>query len=397
MSFYRDKKRTVGNQSETPRFVTTDTHCVYGGYQRFDLYQDKIDIIKTDLLNKWNTILPYLKQHDRSCSLLDIGCSNGCIGFAAYFEQFRAITSLDHDYQYVNNVIEGIKYIGAEDHIKTMTTNVIDLTEKADIITMFAVIHWIYSCTADFGSVSSIVKFLRQRCNKTLFIEWVGPSDGAIKYFNHTSYNKSFHKEQYSKDIFINSMCQSFPYVKKLANITPHREIWVGSDIIFDGALPGYRVFNEGATANVLIDPSNTHVIKIYKNSMYLSAGSYDRELYWLKTLSALDVVPKILSHDDEKKIIVMTYVGERMTDSNRPDDFVDQCRHIVQQLKENNCCPVDIKTDEECLIQNGKVSVCDFGWCPNLDMDYTIGGLLPPVSKKILSWFVKANDISDV
>ena len=71
---------------------------------------------------------------------------------------------------------------------------------------MFALIHWIYSCTSINGNFDKIFKYISRYVKKYLLIEWISPNDGCIKMFDHTNYNKSCHDETYNVTNFEKSL-----------------------------------------------------------------------------------------------------------------------------------------------------------------------------------------------
>lgn len=403
---YSDPKRKVGNQQEVPKIINKDELLNYGGYQEFTLHKNKIDNLKGYLPIKTKIIQPYLNKFvtNDNFSLIDIGCSNGAIGFFAYHMGINKINLYDHDLEYIKNVQHGIDFLGASDKIKAYALDIQDIDCKADLVTMFAVIHWVYSCTSCFGSIDRIIQFLSTLTNNHLIIEWVSPKDIAIQEFKHIDFNKSVHQDLYNESKFIEALHKHFPYVNKIGKVKATREIWIASRTILDRQLSSrYTQINAG-TSIVYIDPTHTYVIKIFKD-LYLQNGIFERELYWLKKMSDYDRVPNLYNYDSDEKYIIMEYKGSRLNNLNIPTDFKQQCSTIVSKLKEYNCQPWDIKLDEEVLIQNGQVNICDFGWCPlivnqdnnKVKLDYTLGGIVNDIDPIVFTHFSRKPNITDV
>jgi hypothetical protein len=62
---------------------------------------------------------------------------------------------------------------------------------KVDVVFVGALIHWVYTCTADFGKFNLIMDYLLTAARKALVIEWVDPLDPAVKSFNHIECGKA--------------------------------------------------------------------------------------------------------------------------------------------------------------------------------------------------------------
>jgi len=103
-------------------------------------------------------------------------------------------------------------------------------------------------------------------------------------------------------------------------------------------------------------------VLKIIKS--YEKYQVYEREVYMLKLLEENGITwsPRIVHTDDVNQIIVMTYCGELLTELNKPKNLIEQMNIILNDLKRLNIQHNDIK-EEELLVLNGKLYLCDFGW----------------------------------
>lgn len=394
MNKYVDPRRAKsgGNQSEKPVLLNKKTHLTYSGYQKFDLYLNKV-VNRSEVAKKVDSIKPYLIKHPKNKSIIDIGCSNFGIGFNLFHMGYQNITGVDHDKEYIANVQKGIKFLKSTT-AKAMVKDITKIEEKYDIVMLYAVIHWIYSCTAGFGSLDKIIEFLSNMCNETLFIEWVDPVDGAIRVFKHIKFNPKVHQEPYNKVNFLAALRKRFPFVKLAGKIRNGREIWVASKRILDfGITKGYRKI-KSATSSVFVDPNKHFVIK--KNTNKNRSDCFFREVYWLQKLQKLDFVPKLLYFDKKQMYMVMDYCGERINDKNRPKDYLAQYKQILDQLKANDCYPHDIKLRSEVLVKGGKIFICDFGWCPTWKRDFTIGGKFKDLDAYLRGAICKKNLLAD-
>jgi len=93
----------------------------------------------------------------------------------------------------------------------------------------------------------------------------------------------------------------------------------------------------------------------------------YENEKKWLKQLHKTDIIAKPLLFDDQNRMVVTEYSGEKITKANLPTDWESQRDHILQTLKENNCRHNDIKPDE-LLVHKNKIKIIDFGWANESD-----------------------------
>lgn len=216
---YRNKKRKVGSQSETPSFkILGNANIRIGGYQQFDInlktklvsnirsYKDKFDWVNQTLNN--------LRLSGMQ-GFMDIGCNNGLSSFLAQEVGYDNVISLDHDSESIH-VLNQV--------VDLQSTSVIHPREfsfgnpfnnKVDVVLCGALIHWVFTCTADFGKFDLILQYLLKTGLKILILEWVDPKDGAIKKFHHLNCGTE-PKETYSVSNFEKS-------VLKFGNI---REKW---------------------------------------------------------------------------------------------------------------------------------------------------------------------------
>lgn len=212
---YKDKKRKVGSQSEVPSFKIIGEEVIVSGYQRFSIFKNKKIVFKQKVnkFEKIKSVLSGLYSDVSSKSITDIGCSSGLVSFIANSLGYNKIQALDHDTEYVN-IVDSL--CGNLDivNINTSIKQFGDDFEKTDVVLMLALIHWIFSCTSEYGSFDLIFEEIKEKVGDYLLIEWVDPKDGAIKFFNHTSYNKEVIKEEYSVENFEKSILKNFSSIE---------------------------------------------------------------------------------------------------------------------------------------------------------------------------------------
>lgn len=218
---YKNEKRKTGSQSERPEYKFIDNKNIQvKGYQKYKINKNKVVPEKNN--EKINFIKKVIEAEENKDTMIDLGCSNGLISFIGYFSGFNQIYSLDHD----NECIELIRVVKKAlniNSVKEMKYSFGDNIQACDLVIMGALIHWIFSCTALYGSFDSIISYLYSITNKTLLIEWIEPNDSAIKMFKHISFNREIIKEEYSKENFLKSMRKYFNNIEEVYKVNSTR------------------------------------------------------------------------------------------------------------------------------------------------------------------------------
>ncbi|MEM7083793.1 MAG: hypothetical protein AAF465_13770 [Pseudomonadota bacterium] len=229
-SSYVDPVRKAGNQAEVPSIRFRQDYICFDGYQQYCLSSSRIRMHKADHRKKYGLIRPYLLGFgDPRLSLIDLGCSAGVMGFQAYLDGFRDIAFVDHDAEYLELVNAGLKHIDATAP-KTIQSKVEGLSHNADVLFAFALIHWLYSATEQFGSLDRIIAKLSEHGKQTLFIEWVGPECPDIKGFGHLDMNASVQQEAYTKEKFVAALEKHYKKVVFVGDVRIGRELWMATN-----------------------------------------------------------------------------------------------------------------------------------------------------------------------
>ena len=230
---YTDPLRNhIGSQSENSSIRFEDTPdkraCYFGGYQQFKL---------TD-----STVVPYTKQAkytNVSCILKklgimgktvsDVGSNNGVVAYIAKTLGALHSFALDHDSECLANISAANKHLSI--------TNVypiyfdfgnIDYNIQTDIVVAMALVHWVYSCTANYNCLGKIIQRLCCMCKEYLIVEWVSPDDPAIMQFRHIDFNPDIPKEPYTIENFEKAIsANNCTIVEILPTETPTRTIYV--------------------------------------------------------------------------------------------------------------------------------------------------------------------------
>lgn len=212
---YKDPKRKIGSQKEVPKIEFKDDYIIVSGYQTFIINKKTKNIEYKGKKNKFNYINKLLKKLNinyNCISLVDIGCSSGLTSLIAFNNNFEHILSLDHDPEYIDT----LKIIKNECNILKIDESVYSfgntITKKFDVVFCGALIHWIFSLTADFRNFISIISYLISFTNNFLIIEWVDPDDVVIKRLNHIKKRAKETDEEYNTQNFETA-------IKKFTNI----------------------------------------------------------------------------------------------------------------------------------------------------------------------------------
>lgn len=171
-------------------------------------------------MNKQLSILKHIDYMD-CASLIDVGCSNGFFGiWYALNTPITKVTFMDHDEECTQNLNEVFKTL-ERNECRIINTNFVDgmqMDVKCDVVLMLSLIHWLYSCTTETGCLFEIIRLVRGNTNKMLIIEWVDPTDYAIKSFNHIKFNKDIQKSPYTLKNFEEAINKYFSKVIRLGH-----------------------------------------------------------------------------------------------------------------------------------------------------------------------------------
>src|SRR5205085_2831600 len=132
---------------------------VVHGYQEFAVDARSIVPLPTDppLARKRVLVQRYFdRDFMAGKSFLDIGANGGFFSFWAAQQGAAKVTALDMDETYV----ELVRTVAAHtrlSRVRPVRTKVQDFDGQADVALAFAMIHWLYSCTANYGSLDAVV------------------------------------------------------------------------------------------------------------------------------------------------------------------------------------------------------------------------------------------------
>lgn len=360
-----------------------ENSAVFHGYQEFILTRDTLRVLDVDEnLRKKQELLTQFFQptYLRHRTVLDLGASAGFFCFWALQAGAEKAVALDMDETYVDMVEKAREKFGF-DNLTVVKGNVSEWDEPADIVLALALVHWIYSCTALFGSLESIMEKLAQLTKYMLIVEWIDPNDPAIEFFHHIEWNRSFVRGPYTLEAFEKALSRYFVRWSVVGEVSPTRRLYVAfktkHHVDLSGPLPLIMpketvissrllaTYNGVEYWSVVYDGGNV----IYKQATLDLA---EREAYFLSQLEG-DYFPRVLDCRSEGSYSVVTLekvrglpLLEALDDiAKSPATFLafaQHCLRLVGELKRKGIIHRDIRPDN-ILVRDGKPVLIDFGW----------------------------------
>ncbi|MCG8552203.1 MAG: hypothetical protein MI799_17510, partial [Desulfobacterales bacterium] len=96
----------------------------------------------------------------------------------------------------------------------------------SDVVSAFAVIHHLYLMDGAFISLASMVDYLAMAARKALFIEFI--HNPGYKEKAEIMHGRSFN--DYTETRLVNALKQRFSSVRKLAEVSPSRVVYLGTN-----------------------------------------------------------------------------------------------------------------------------------------------------------------------
>ena len=365
------------------RLELYENSAIFHGYQEYVLTQNNISILPEDhyLQRKREILHPYFNpRYLGQRTVLDLGANSGFFCFWSLQNGAKRAVALDIDNKYINmmdDAARGLQING----LNTVVANLMEWNQPADIVFAFALTHWVYSCTATFGSLESLVKKLSQLCLYVLIIEWVSPEDPAIEFFHHLDFNKELIQDPYTLEKFELALSHHFQKYECIGDVTATRKLYIGfrtsHEIDLTCPLPiifpeDTIIYNRFLTKHNGVDYwSRVYETKsrIYKQTSFDLA---ERESYFLSQLNG-DYFPKEYGVQRGNNYTAVTLekingrplpeVSNEITSSPQKFQvFVNHCLKILKILKQRGIMHRDIRHDN-ILIRNDSPVLIDFGW----------------------------------
>ena len=84
-------------------------------------------------------------------------------------------------------------------------SNVSGVYQRADVVSAFALVHWLYSATEAYRSLYTVVAKITSLADFAAVIQWVDPADVAIRQLGHIYLNGDS-GQGYTKELFLEAM-----------------------------------------------------------------------------------------------------------------------------------------------------------------------------------------------
>ena len=225
---YTDPNRPSGSQSETPVIrKAPDGSWTVTGYQHFILSADVhvLQVLhKPAKFGQLRQLWQRLCKEEQCRTLLDVGCSAGLAGFLALDAGIEQVRCIDHDSEYV----AAVRRLAGDRLVASVVSFGEPLGAPVDIVHCGALIHWVYSLTANFRHFGNIMRYLLGyvRPGKFLCLEWVDPQDGAVQAFKHNR-NLAPGDQAYTLENFEKAVRDHGTLRQRFAIDGPHRIMYV--------------------------------------------------------------------------------------------------------------------------------------------------------------------------
>jgi len=161
-------------------------------------------------------------------TVLDLGGNNGFFGFKALAAGAVSATVVDIDEECVLN-LHRVRSRFPEIPLEAHQTSYESWHEPADVVVAFALVHWLYSCTARALSLDRVVGALASLARDMLLVEWVDPSDPLVQGFHHVEVTDGEAAGPYEFDAFLRALSAHFSRVELLAELSPTRRIYLAT------------------------------------------------------------------------------------------------------------------------------------------------------------------------
>jgi hypothetical protein len=385
-----------------PRIQIKGSSVTVHGYQEFRISPEKIKPLPIDepLLRKRKLVQVFFEpEFLTGKTMLDIGANGGFFSLWACQNGASQVVSLDMDKEYLELIHKAQTALGWK-QIRPINEKVQNWNEPADMVLAFAMIHWLYSCTANYGSLDAVVGKLAGLSRSVLLTEWVAPEDTAIRSFKHTEWNPQVDKSGYSLEAFEAAMCKHFRKVEVIGPVSPTRVLYVGyrhfHEVTLHPALPLLGPVEQVISSRFLCECEKTK----YYSRVYLDAAA-DRILKQASLSMAVHEAgilnrltgacfPKVISAEQREGYSVL--VMERIqgvglaecraavaANPTRLRAFFEEALAMLRQLAAASVRHRDIRL-ENIMVRDGHPVLIDFGWAEKMDEPYLnpggLGGL---------------------
>jgi hypothetical protein len=355
------------------------------GYQPYQIRDGKvIPLQKKSLLRrKQELVTPYFNpKFLTGKSVLDIGANGGFFSFWACQAGASPVVALDMDEAYLNLIRKAQTHLGW-DQLRTVNCRAQDWEEPADLVLAFAMIHWLYSCTANFGSLDRAVAKLASLTQVVLLIEWVAPDDPAILFFKHTEWNRAQAEGPYTLQAFEEALRKHFHKVEVVGATSPTRTLYAAcqpcAGMLLEPALPLLAPVERLLHSKCLLSHKGVNLYsRIYAGETpdrLLKQATGDLAAHEAEMLRLVQGphFPRVLKVEQLEGYSVLTL--ERIAGLNLLDalpkvsatpksaaSFMGECLAILGELRAARLEHRDVRP-ANLMVREGRPVLLDFGW----------------------------------
>lgn len=373
------------------------------GYQEFLATKEIVQALPEDssLSIKQELLRPYFSPRFLAHrNVLDLGSSAGFFCFWAVQNGAQRALAVDIDENYLGLIQRASDKMGIKS-VETARANVSDWVEPADVVLALALLHWIHSCTAGFGSLDAALGKLSELTRYMLLVEWVAPEDPAIQLFNHLEWNRDIVQASYEEASFKEALERHFTRHELIGEVSPTRRLYAAfksdHEIDLSGPLPFIHERESVVSARLLARSDGVEYwSRVYdRGDTICKQASLDlaeREAYFLSQLSG-DHFPRVIDTEvqDGYSVVILEkiqgkqlskVVGELGETPAKLHRLLTQCIDILDQLEEKSITHRDIRP-ENILVRDGGPVLIDFGWAVSPERPYQtppgLGGAFRP------------------
>lgn len=373
------------NRFARPAGIELGDPLVIHGYQEYRLSAREVVVSPEDpaLERKRALVERFFRRETLGGkSVLDLGANGGFFTFWARQQEAAEVVAVDMDRAYLELVRTAQRQLGL-DRIRPVEGRVQDWDEPADIVLAFALVHWLYSCTAAYGSLYGVVSKLASLTRQLLIVEWIAPEDPAIQFFRHTDFNPGIAREPYDRKEFEEALDRHFPRVERLGEVSPTRILYAAHrtphEITLGGELPVPDRVGEILSCRCLAEIEGIRywslVARGERPGTVLKRTTGDLAWHEAELLRALEgpTVPRVLSARKEASFSEMEVewvegedlatgrwrVASRLAGLER---FVQGCLDILERLQQAGIRHRDIRL-ANLRVRDGLPVLLDFGW----------------------------------
>jgi predicted Ser/Thr protein kinase len=388
------------NKFARPPGIEVRADCVtIHGYQEFQLSRRGIKPLPIDKPLRRKEELTgcfFSPEFLTGKTVLDVGANGGFFSLTACRNGASQVVSLDMDKTYLDLIRQAQTVFGWK-NIRLINAKVQDWKEPADLVVAFAMVHWLYSCTANYGSMEAVVGKLAGLSRAILLIEWVAPDDIAIRSFKHTESNPQVDGAGYNLEAFEAALSKHFCKVEILGATAPTRTLYAAyhqlNEVTLHPTLPLLAPADQVISSHCLTAHENTaYYGRVYADmtrNCIIKQATADMALHEAMMLGRLQGAhfPKVISSEqhDGYSVLVMERIagadlaGVREEISSTPKrlaGFMEECLAILSQLHTAAVRHRDIRLGN-IRVRDSHPVLIDFGWAETEDQPYITPGRL--------------------